>query len=198
MSSQTMQPTQKFLEYQEASLALRAAEKLRRKAITVFSVPLIVAIFGVIFTGIASALTFTYLSFAGLIVVFVSYVLVGRCNKVIKNLRHRLCVLQSEVAAHVYSDSTDIGSWERRFYIFLHLLVGLTFLFIIAYSYEAVLRCNYFPWQACEIFRSECPSLADCPCGMYRSIDTSIVNACMNHDPSCTPPPTEGFLKKDG
>ena len=182
MNAQSTQPTKKTLEYQEAGLALRAAEQARRTAITIFGT-LELAVFGFLFAEKVNPFTLTYMSLVGLIVAAVSYLLLIQNNKTIKVLRDRLCVLQSEVTARVYSDSTDTGLWERRFYKLIHSLAGLTLVFVVSYGYINASNCNYLPWQDCGIFRSECPVEGDCPCGENSAQITDVIQACPIESP---------------
>ena len=188
MNAQPTQPTQKVLEYQEAGLALRAAEQARRTVITFFGAP-VLAIFGIFFAKNTTVFAFFYLSIVGLLVVVASFLLFRQNNKTIKDTRDRLCALQCKVTANVYSDSIDTGRWERRFYILLHSLAGVAFVILLIYSSYGVSGCNYFPWQGCGFFRSTCPSLAECPCGILGAQLTVVAEACPIDSPLSAPPP---------
>ncbi len=168
MNTESAQPTQKILEYQEAGKALRAAEQARRTAITFFGISTI-ALLSFIYSRTIPADTCAYLSIAGSILSLMSFLLFMKYTRAIKLISEQLLTLQDTIGGSVYSSSTLTGLSERNFYTFIYVLVGVVFVVTsIFYVRDASAR-NHLVFQSCGPYAEI--ALGDeevaCPCGKY-------------------------------
>ena len=170
MSTESAQHTQKVLEYQEAGLALRAAEQARRTAITFFGVST-VGLLGFIYSRTIPADTCAYLSLAGSLLSVMSYSLFRRYTNIIEYTKEQLLMIQVGIGASVYSGSIHEGLSEQNFYRFLYALVGIVFVVTSIFYIRDTHARQQLLFQSCGPYAEV--KAADvkkaCPCGRYPS-----------------------------
>ena len=185
MDTESTKRAQKLLEYQEAGLALRSAEQVRRKSVTFYGVTSTIPLLSFIYYRDLPADTCAYLSLAGSLLSFMSYLLFREYTNIIEYTTEQLLTLQVAIGASVYPSSVRAGLSERDFYRFIYGLVALVFLATSIYYVRDASARHQLLFQSCSPYAEIAPGEEDvaCPCGGY---PTKIQDAC-----PLTPPPKE-------